>query len=306
MLRSGAPNSISSPAVPEHRSGMNAWVAAARPRTLWAAVTPVIVGTSTARMVNLPRAFAALVVALSLQIAVNFANDLYDGLRGIDTAARTGPRRAVASGLISPRAMRNAMFGSILVGCLAGLLLAIAVGLELLIVGLASIAAALAYSGGPRPYGSAALGELFVFVFFGLVATVGSAYVQTEQISSIAIISAVSVGLLAAAILVVNNLRDRKTDASAGKVTMAVRLGTDRTITLYTALILGAYPPLVLIAGVADSAWPLLSFATLPLTRGLILAARRGDPSSLVHALSSTARLEFAFGVMLAVGIWIS
>jgi 1,4-dihydroxy-2-naphthoate polyprenyltransferase len=285
---------------------MNVWVAAARPRTLFAAVTPVVVGTSTADSPDWSRALGALVVSLSLQVAVNYANDYYDGVRGVDSAARTGPRRAVASGDIAPAAMKRATYVAIAVGCLAGLLLAAVVGFELLIVGLACIAAALGYSGGPHPYASAGLGELFVFLFFGLVATVGSAYVQTETITTVAVIAGVSVGLLATAILVVNNLRDEHADADAGKITLAVRLGGTRTVTLYTALLLASYPPLILIAGVQDSPWPLIPFATLPLTRPLRRAAGRRDAPSLVAALAGTAQLQFAFGLLLAVGIWIS
>jgi 1,4-dihydroxy-2-naphthoate polyprenyltransferase len=285
---------------------MNVWVAAARPRTLFAAVTPVLVGTSTTHSPDPLRALGALVVSLSLQVAVNYANDLYDALRGVDTAARTGPRRAVASGDVAPVAMKRATYLAIAVACIAGLMLAVAVGYELLVVGVLCIGAALTYSGGPRPYASAALGELFVFVFFGLVATIGSAYVQTETITTTAVIGAVSVGLLAAAILVVNNLRDERTDVAARKNTLAVRLGAVRTRSLYTALVLGAYPPLVLIAGITDSPWPLLPFVTLPLTRSLIVTTRHTDSSSLVQALVSTARLQFVFGLLLAVGLWIS
>ena len=285
---------------------MNVWVAAARPRTLFAAVTPVIVGTSTAENVSWPRALGALVVSLSMQIAVNYANDYYDGVKGIDTASRTGPRRAVASGDVAPTTMRLAIFISIAVGCVAGTLLAFAVGYELFIVGIACIAAALGYSGGPRPYASAGLGELFVFVFFGLVATVGSAYVQSEEITTVAMIAGTSIGLLATAILVVNNLRDEPADAEAGKITLAVRLGDTKTRTLYTALLLASFPPLVLIAGAVRSPWPLLPFATLPFARPLIHAARRSDPAELIRALAGTARLQFAFGLLLATGLWIS
>jgi 1,4-dihydroxy-2-naphthoate polyprenyltransferase len=285
---------------------MSVWVAAARPRTLPAAVTPVVVGTAVAEDPIPVRALGALVVALSLQVAVNFANDYYDGIRGIDTRARTGPRRAVASGDVPPPAMRRAAFLAIAAASAAGGLLAVAVGYELIFVGALCVGAAFGYSGGPRPYASAGLGEVFVFVFFGLVATVGSAYVQIETITTAAVISGVSVGLLASAILVVNNLRDEATDARAGKITIAVRLGPVKTRTLYAATLLGAYPPLVLIAGVADSPWPLLPFATLPLTRPLVRSSNRSDTGSLVGALAGTARLQLLFGLFLAVGLWIS
>jgi 1,4-dihydroxy-2-naphthoate polyprenyltransferase len=285
---------------------MNVWVEAARPRTLPAAITPVVVGTATVEEPILLRAMGALIVALSLQIAVNYANDYYDGIRGVDTHERTGPRRAVASGDVAPAAMKRAVYLAIAVAGTAGFLLALAVGYELLLVGALCIVAALGYSGGPRPYASTGLGELFVFVFFGLVATIGSAYVQTETIRSEAVISGVGIGLLASAILVVNNLRDERTDASAGKITLAVRLGAAKTRTLYVALLLGAYPPLVLIAGVTDSPWPLLPFVTLPLTRPLIRAAGRSDAHSLIGALAGTARLQLLFGLLLATGLWIA
>jgi 1,4-dihydroxy-2-naphthoate polyprenyltransferase len=285
---------------------MNIWIAAARPRTLFAAITPVVVGTATAEDPIWWRAGAALVVSLSLQVAVNYANDLYDAQRGVDTSARTGPRRAVASGDVAPAAMKRAAYFAIAIACGAGLLLAKFVGFELLVVGVLCIAAALGYSGGPRPYASAGLGEIFVFVFFGLVATLGSAYVQTESITLVTVIAAVQVGLLAAAILVVNNLRDERSDAAAGKITLAVRLGSTRTRTLYLSLLLGSYPPLVLIGGVVDSPWPLLPFVTLPMTHPLIKAVSHPNPQALIAALTGTARLQFVFGLLLAAGLWLS
>ncbi|MDQ4028860.1 MAG: 1,4-dihydroxy-2-naphthoate polyprenyltransferase [Actinomycetota bacterium] len=285
---------------------MNVWVEAARPRTLTAAVAPVLVGTSVAEEVIAWRALAALVVALALQVGVNYANDLFDGIRGIDTTERTGPRRAVASGLVSPDAMKGAVALSLLVAASAGALLAVAVGYELLVVGLLCFAAALAYSGGPRPYGAAGLGELFVFVFFGLVATVGATYVQLERVVIESVLAAVPVGLLATAILVVNNLRDMATDEVAGKVTLAVRLGHGRTRTLFRGLVLGSFPWLPLIAGAARSAWPLLPFLTLPFTRLLDQAVAHDAAPQLIRALTGTARLQFAFGALLAIGLWIT
>ena len=285
---------------------MNVWVEAARPRTLTAAVAPVLVGTSAAEEIIVWRAFAALVVALALQVGVNYANDLFDGIRGIDTTERTGPRRAVASRLVSPDAMKGAVAVSLLVAGGAGALLAVAVGYELFVIGLLCFVAALAYSGGPRPYGSAGLGEFFVFVFFGLVATVGATYVQMERVVLESVLAAVPVGLLATAILVVNNLRDVKTDEVAGKVTLAVRLGHGRTRTLFRGLVLGSYPWLPLIAGAARSAWPLLPFVTLPFTRPLDRAVAQNAAPELVRALAGTARLQLAFSALLAMGLWIS
>jgi 1,4-dihydroxy-2-naphthoate octaprenyltransferase len=285
---------------------MNVWVEAARPRTLTAAVAPVLVGTSVAEEIILWRALAALVVALALQVGVNYANDLFDGMGGIDTTERTGPRRAVGSGLVSPDAMKRAVAASLLVAAGAGAMLAVAVGYELFVVGLLCFAAALAYSGGPRPYGAAGLGEIFVFIFFGLVATVGASYVQLERVAVQSILAAVPVGLLATAILVVNNLRDVRTDAVAGKVTLAVRLGRGRTRTLFRGLVLGSFPWLPLIAGAVRSAWPLLPFVTLPLTRPLDRAVARGSAPELIRALGGTAALQLAFSALLAIGLWIT
>ena len=285
---------------------MNLWIEAARPRTLPAAVAPVLVGTATAQRF-LPLRFAgALVVALAVQVGVNYANDYFDGTKGVDSEHRTGPRRAVAAGLVAPSAMRRAAAAAFGVAAIAGLALALVAGMGLLIVGALCFLAALGYSGGPRPYASAGLGELFVFVFFGLVATTGSAYVQIEEVVSAAATAAIPIGLLATAILVANNLRDLHTDANAGKITLAVRLGAARTATLYRALIFGAFPFLVLLAGLTESAWPLLAFAGLPLTLPLYRGVASEEPSALVRVLAGTARLELAFGVLLAVGLWIA
>ena len=285
---------------------MNVWIEAARPRTLPAAVAPVLVGTAAAQRF-LPMRFAgALTVALAIQVGVNYANDYFDGTKGVDSVHRMGPRRAVASGLVAPSAMRVATGLAFGVAALAGLALALVAGIELLIVGALCFLAALGYSGGPRPYGSAGLGELFVFVFFGLVATAGSAYVQIEELTSTAAVSAIPIGLLATAILVANNLRDLPTDADAGKVTLAVRLGRERTTTFYRALVFGAFPFLVLLAGLTESAWPLIAFVALPLTLPLYRGVRRDDPAGLVRVLAGTARLELGFGILLAVGLWVA
>jgi 1,4-dihydroxy-2-naphthoate octaprenyltransferase len=298
----GGPSSTSSPAGPS--DPVNVWIEAARPRTLPAAVAPVLVGTAAAHRF-LPLRFAgAMVVALAIQVGVNYANDYFDGTKGIDSEHRTGPRRAVASGLVAPTAMRRATAAAFGVAALAGVALALVAGIELLIVGALCFLAAIGYSGGPRPYGSAGLGELFVFVFFGLVATTGSAYVQIEEVTRTAVTAAVPIGLLAAAILVANNLRDLPTDAAAGKITVAVRLGPARTATLYRALVFGAFPFLVLLAGLTESAWPLLAFAALPLTLPLYRGVMREEPAALIRVLAGTARLELVFGILMAVGLW--
>ena len=286
---------------------MNVWVEAARPRTLPASIAPVIVGTAAASRFIPWRAGAALLVSLALQIAVNLANDLFDAQRGVDTEARLGPRRAVASGLVPAAAMKRAIVVALVVAGIAGLTLAVAVGWELLVVGLAAILAALAYSGGPRPYGSAALGEVMVFVFFGLVATAGSAYVQDESLRLVAVLAGIPMGLLAAAILVVNNLRDIPTDSAAGKRTLAVALGPSRTAALYRALVVASFLLLPPISLRVSSPWPLL--AAVPLV--LALPALRqvhaeADAPTLIGVLGATARLQLAFAVLLALGLWIS
>jgi 1,4-dihydroxy-2-naphthoate octaprenyltransferase len=285
---------------------MNAWVEAARPRTLSAGVTPVLVGTAAADHFIAWRFAAALVVGLSIQIGVNYANDLFDAQRGVDTEARVGPRRAVASGLVSPQSMRVALGITITVAALAGLALALATTLWLLVVGLACFAALLAYSGGPRPYASAGLGEAFVFVFFGLVATVGSAYVQAESISATAVAAALPVGLLAVAILVVNNLRDIPTDSVAGKNTLAVRLGESRTRRLFTLLSIAALVTIFITSVVAESLWPLLGLVcSLPLERARRIVDQ-SSASELIPALVATSAAQMVLGAGLAVGLWIS
>jgi 1,4-dihydroxy-2-naphthoate octaprenyltransferase len=277
---------------------VSVWIEAARPRTLPAAVAPVLVGTAAAENVIPWRAGAAFVVALSLQVGVNYANDYFDGIRGVDAPGRVGPRRAVAAGIVAPERMRAAMVLAFAATGVVGLLLVLAVGPELLVVGIASIAAALAYSGGPRPYASAGLGEVFVFVFFGLVATAGSAYVHDEVLSALAVCAAVPVGVFATAILVVNNLRDADSDRDAGKRTLAVRLGRPRTQVLLRALIAAAFALTITVALVAKSPWPLAGLAALPLSRPALVAGPRALPAS--------ARLELAYGCLLAAGLWIS
>jgi 1,4-dihydroxy-2-naphthoate polyprenyltransferase len=284
------------------------WVEAARPRTLPAAVAPVLVGTAAADRVpgdlDVTRFGLALLVALALQVAVNFANDYFDGVEGVDTPDRTGPRRAVASGLVTPGQMRTATGVALVVAAGAGLALAVLVGWELLLVGLLAILATLGYSGGRKPYASIGLGEVAVFVFFGLVATVGSQYVQDERIALLAVVASVPVGFVAVALLVVNNLRDIPTDTVAGKRTLAVRLGEDTTRLLFQALLGGALAFLVPVAAHAGSGWPLLGFLALPMAvRAMNLVWRRPLGPELVPALETTGRLHLALGVLLAAGL---
>ena len=286
---------------------MKVWVEAARPRTLTAALSPVLVGTAAAENFIVWRALAALVVSFGMQIGVNYANDLFDAKRGVDTADRVGPRRATASGLVTARQMKVAMLVAFGVSCAAGVALAAAVGWELLIVGALSVVAGLAYSGGKRPYASYGLGEVFVFIFFGMVATVGSSYVQDERLTQIAYVAAIPVGLLAVAILVVNNLRDIETDAASGKRTLAVRIGPMRTRLLYQSLIIVAFLYTVIVAVVDGSYLPLLAVAAVPFAvRPVTLVLHKEDPPSMIEALVGTARLQLIYSALLAVALWAS
>ncbi len=282
------------------------WVQGARPKTLGAAIAPVLVGTAAASRYG-PfvawRALLALIVSLALQVGVNFANDYSDGVRGVDVA-RKGPVRLTASGLAAPSSVKAAAFTAFAVAGLAGLVLAVVVDLRLVLVGVAAIAAAALYSGGPRPYASAGLGEVSVLVFFGFVATCGSAYVQIERVPWLAVGGSLAVGLLACAILVVNNLRDVDSDADAGKRTLAVRIGASRFRQLYGACVVGG-----LVAGAASAVvapGALLVLLAAPLAVGPIrIVARRREAPALVTALIGTARLQLVVAVLLAVGLWI-
>jgi 1,4-dihydroxy-2-naphthoate octaprenyltransferase len=288
---------------------VNRWVAGARPRTLPAAVVPVAVGTACAQVelrgnVVAWRVAAALVVALALQIGTNYANDYSDGVRGADDA-RVGPVRLVASGLAAPASVRRAAFAAFGVAAVAGLALTVAVGPQLLVVGALCISAGWFYTGGPRPYGYAGFGELFVFVFFGLVATVGSAYVQTAHLHWLDFAAAIPVGLLAVALLVVNNLRDIPGDTLAGKRTLAVRLGDARTRLLYAGCIAGAFAALALVATVRVGA--LIGFAALPLAVPPVRRVLSGAPApGLIAVLGATGKLQLALGALLTTGILIA
>jgi 1,4-dihydroxy-2-naphthoate octaprenyltransferase len=283
------------------------WVQGARPRTLGAAVAPVVVGTSAAsRYLSEPsplRAVLALIVALGLQIGVNFANDYSDGVRGVD-ANRRGPLRLTASGLVAPSAVKAAAFISLAVGAAAGIWLALLVDPWLIAVGAFAVLAALLYSGGPKPYGAAGLGEVMVLLFFGFVATCGSAYVQLERVPLLAIGAAIPVGLLACAILVVNNLRDVETDRASGKRTLAVRIGASGARVLYKVCIAASFLGVLPLAFVAPGA--LVAIAAIPLAFDPMKAVRAGaETPALVEALVGTARLQLVFSILLAVGLWL-
>jgi 1,4-dihydroxy-2-naphthoate polyprenyltransferase len=288
--------------------GWGVWVRGARPRTLVAAVCPVLVGTAAAAAEG-PlvawRAPVALVVALALQVGVNYANDYSDGVRGTDTPARVGPTRLVAAGLAAPAAVRRAAAVAFAVAALAGLALAVAVDLRLLLAGAAAIAAAVLYTGGPRPYGYAGFGELAVLVFFGVLATCGSAYVQLERVPAAALAASVPVGLGAVAILLANNVRDVDGDRAAGKRTLAVRLGRARARDLFAAVVAGVFLAAALLGLARPPA--LLALVALPLAvRPVQLVRDRTDGPGLVAALAGTARLQLAVSVLLAAGLWVS
>jgi 1,4-dihydroxy-2-naphthoate polyprenyltransferase len=282
------------------------WVAGARPRTLPAAVAPVAVGTGAAAAAGAAapgRALLALVVALALQVGVNYANDYSDGIRGTD-ADRVGPFRLVGSGTAQPDAVRLAAFASFAVAAAAGLWLAALASWWLIAVGAAALAAAWFYTGGPRPYGYHGLGEAAVFVFFGLVAVVGTAYVQCERITGLAVASALPIGLLACALLLTNNLRDIPTDLASGKRTLAVRLGDRRTRLAYVGAIMLSF---AIVIGIAIfRPWALLALLAAPLAMPpvrRVLSSARG--AGLIPVLKETGWLQLVFGLLLAIGLTI-
>jgi 1,4-dihydroxy-2-naphthoate polyprenyltransferase len=285
---------------------MNRWITGARPRTLPAAVVPVAVGAAAA--VGEPgdivwwRVVAALVVSLALQVGVNYANDYSDGIRGTDDV-RVGPVRLVASGLASPSAVKKAALAAFGVAAVAGLAIALSTSLWLLAVGVAAIAAAWFYTGGPRPYGYLGLGELFVFVFFGLVATAGTTFAAIESVTALSLVVGCAVGSLACALLVINNLRDIPTDREVGKRTLAVRLGDGRTRWFYTSLIALAFA-LCVVAAIVWRTPILLALVAVPLAIRPVRAVHGGAAGpALIAVLGATARLQLAFGLMLTVGL---
>jgi 1,4-dihydroxy-2-naphthoate octaprenyltransferase len=290
---------------------VNAWVAGARPRTLGAGVVPVLVGAAAANRFVAWRFGAALLVAIGLQVGVNYANDYFDGVRGVDTPGRVGPPRLVASGSASPGAVLVAALVSIAVAGFAGLALALATQpVLILFVGALALVAAFAYSGGPKPYAGLGLGEVMVFLFFGLMATCGTAFVMNETVPAAAWWGGVVLGLLAVAILIANNLRDIPTDAPAGKRTLAVRLGDRRTRTLYRACVVGAFAAIVLgvLAFLVDERIGLTQWGLLGLA-GWIPAIRPmetvgvAEGTGLIPVLSGTAAVHAATGLLLALGL---
>ena len=282
---------------------------AARPRTLPAAIAPVLVGTAAAveasRDFRLGPFIAALAGSVLIQIGTNLANDYSDARRGADDIDRLGPVRVTAAGLVTPRRVLVATWLAFAGAIAAGIYLAVVAGPVILAVGAASILAGVLYTGGPRPYGYARLGELFVFLFFGLVAVNGSYFVQLERLDWLPFALSVPVGMLSTAILVVNNVRDIDTDRRAGKLTLAVRLGRDRAQRVYGALVLGAYVVLGIgIAATGGPVWALLAFLSAPLAaKPLRTVADRTDGPSLNRALAQTGALLALFSVLLTAGL---
>jgi 1,4-dihydroxy-2-naphthoate octaprenyltransferase len=284
---------------------------AARVRTLPAAIAPVLVGTALAgydHVFHPLRFVAALVGAIFIQVGTNLSNDYSDARRGADTEDRLGPVRVTAGGLVPPGKVLVATYISFGVAVLAGAYLVVVAGWQLLLVGAASILAGVLYTGGPRPYGYEGLGEVFVFLFFGIVAVAGSYFAQVRHLDWEAFALAVPVGLLAAAILVVNNVRDIDTDRRAGKKTLAVRLGRQRTRLLYAATVAGSYllAPITWLFGPLD-AWVVLPWLTVPLAGRLIrTVSRNADGPTLNQVLAKTGMLQLTFCVLLSAGLLLS
>ena len=289
-------------------SPLRIWLMAARIRTLPAAVAPVLVGTSLAGAAGIFRVgpfIAALLGSILIQIGTNLANDYSDARRGADTDDRLGPVRVTAGGLVPPRQVLIATYVTFGLAVVCGLYLVFTAGIELLFVGVASIAAGVLYTGGPKPYGYEGLGEIFVFLFFGIAAVSGSAFAQLEAWPTEAFMLAVPVGLLAAAILVVNNIRDMDTDKRADKRTLAVRLGRERARTVYGLMLYVSYlvAPLPWLLG-SLSPWVLLCWLTLPLAVRLARTVRtHADGPTLNEALAQTGMLQLAFCVLLSAGV---
>lgn len=283
------------------------WMLACRPATLPVAVAPVLVGTAVAQLVGGMRAVAALAAmwgALCFQVAANLANDVFDHEKGADTHERLGPLRVTQAGLLSPRAVRVGMLLSLALALPSGLYLASVAGWPVLAIGVASSVAALAYTGGPWPLGYHGLGDLFVFLFFGLVAVVGTAFVQVGSAPLVVWPPAVGVGALATAVLVVNNVRDRSTDALVGKRTLAVRFGRRAAIAEYVLLLVIAYAiPIALAVFFSTSLWVLAPLASAPLAVQLARAVASAEGRALNPYLGGSARLLLVYAVLLSAGL---
>ena len=292
-------------------SGVRIWLMAARIRTLPASVAPVLVGTALARYEHVfhpLRLLAALLGAIFIQVGTNLSNDYSDARRGADAEDRLGPVRVTAGGLVPPRQVLLATYISFGAAVVAGAYLIAVAGWLLLAIGAASILAGVLYTGGPRPYGYEGLGELFVFLFFGIVAVVGSYFVQTTHLQWEAFALAVPVGLLASAILMVNNVRDIDSDRRAGKRTLAVRLGRARMRALFAAAVYFSYllAPVTWLFGPL-SAWLFLPWLTVPAAAAIVREVRnRVDGPSLNRALAQAGLLQLSFCVLLSAGLLLS
>jgi 1,4-dihydroxy-2-naphthoate polyprenyltransferase len=290
---------------PDGRAAL--WWKGARPRTLGASIVPVLVGAAAAGHGTPLRTVGALIVSIALQVGVNYANDYFDGVRRVDTTERVGPVRLTASGLASPRAVATAAGLCFGIAAGVGSVLALSTKPALLLVGVGAVAAAVLYSGGPKPYAGLGLGELFVFGFFGLAATVGTAYVEAEVVTPAAWWAAVPVGLLAVAILMANNIRDIATDAASGKRTLAVRVGDDAARTLYRVVVGAAFAAIAL-GAIADGlpALSLVAFLAAPLAFRPLKLAGTARGRELMPLLLGTAALHAATGLLLALGLWLA
>ena len=289
-------------------SKTRAWIMASRPATLTAAFVPVAVGASVAfaaQGFRLAPVLAALFGAIAIQIGTNFANDVFDFKKGADTAERMGPTRAVEAGLLSERAVLIGMCIAFVIASLFGVYLIFEAGLPILIIGVLSILSGIAYTGGPYPLAYLGLGDVFVFVFFGLVAVCGTSYVQMGQVPLLAWWAAIPIGCLATAILVVNNKRDRHTDIKANKKTLAVRFGRRFVEIEYILLMFVAYlvPVLLLELEVANSLWTLLPLISLPYAVRIIRDVLRFEGAPLNNSLAQTAKLLLIFGLLWATGM---
>jgi len=287
---------------------VRAWWSAVRPATLAASVAPVLAGTAVAIHqggIRPTAGFGALVVALAMQVGVNFANDYSDFVRGADTPRRVGPLRAASSGVVAPARVKKAALLAFGIAGVAGVALSLATDWRLLLLGAACLLAGWLYTGGPRPYGYLGLGEVFVFVFFGLVATCGTVYVETLHVTPLALLAGIGVGCLATAILVLNNLRDTDTDAAAGKRTLATRIGRDRTLILLLLLVCAAFavPIVMFVTGLAGVTVMLVYFG-IPIAAAPVRTAfaSRSGPA-LVAALKRMAAAEIAYALLLTAGL---
>lgn len=282
---------------------MNKWIIGARPRTLPAAVAPIAVATALAASdASALPALLALLVSLALQIGVNYANDYSDGIRGTDSD-RVGPTRITASGLATPASVKRAAFISFALAAVAGLALASMTSWWLIAVGLAAILAAWGYTGGKNPYGYIGLGELFVFIFFGVVATVGTYFVQTEEITTDSLLISIPMGTFACALLAINNIRDRALDAPAGKKTLAVRLGDRKARGFFALLIALGYAATMALM----NPWALLTLLTLPIAISLVRGVLgQAQGRELIPFLAKTGQLQLLFSILLSLALVLS